>query len=234
MSEIRFRCPSCSGKLTVDSAGAGMKVNCPKCAEPIRVPHSSTLAPKLSEAESGSPQEDLSSKFTEIQAAVDKALAEVASLQAELCKREREVSHQAESLKIQEATFDRVREKLEDALQERAMGEASEKVERKRMEQEVASLRSQQAEALSRKLGEERKRMTEAFEVKEQQMARQQEALAESCQKAELERDQLRSELEQLKAEQGHAREKEKVGKKISRRNVEASDKALAAILSRT
>ncbi len=38
MGNIRFRCPHCSRKLEVDARGAGHKVPCPECGQPVDIP----------------------------------------------------------------------------------------------------------------------------------------------------------------------------------------------------
>jgi DNA-directed RNA polymerase subunit RPC12/RpoP len=40
--DIRFKCPRCSQKLSVDEEGAGMIVNCPNCNGQIEIPRCST------------------------------------------------------------------------------------------------------------------------------------------------------------------------------------------------
>ena len=50
--DIEFPCPHCLRQLTVDKSGAGMRVDCPECGKPIRIPNpsvsfraTSTVAP---------------------------------------------------------------------------------------------------------------------------------------------------------------------------------------------
>lgn len=38
MSDINFDCPKCNGSLVVDSSGAGLVIECPRCKQGIRIP----------------------------------------------------------------------------------------------------------------------------------------------------------------------------------------------------
>ena len=38
MNDIHFKCPQCQNSLAINDAGAGLRVNCPHCSQPITVP----------------------------------------------------------------------------------------------------------------------------------------------------------------------------------------------------
>ena len=45
--DLYFTCPACRGHLVVERSGAGYSAPCPHCAASVRVPHRSSLPPKL-------------------------------------------------------------------------------------------------------------------------------------------------------------------------------------------
>ncbi len=48
--DLYFTCPACRGHLVVERSGAGYSAPCPHCAASVRVPHRSSLPPKLARA----------------------------------------------------------------------------------------------------------------------------------------------------------------------------------------
>lgn len=38
MSDMRFHCPECDGRLVVDERGVGLTIRCPHCSQPITIP----------------------------------------------------------------------------------------------------------------------------------------------------------------------------------------------------
>lgn len=45
--DLYFTCPACRGHLVVERSGAGYSAPCPHCAASVRVPHRSSLPPRL-------------------------------------------------------------------------------------------------------------------------------------------------------------------------------------------
>ena len=175
MSDIRFRCLVCKGKLSVDTTGGGQNVTCPKCESRIMIPRHSTLPPRIGSTRH-SATEALQAEISRLSTELD-ALNKGAPADGELVE-----------LRAKLESSEADRQKLEEQLTK--LRDDSEKMH-------SASAATDAVREEVRKERELRKRLEQEFDVTRQRLDREIEALKESQQKQAAESDRREKKLQE-------------------------------------
>lgn len=184
MESIRFRCPSCSKKLSIKASRVGSTVNCPGCESSIIVPSE------------GLPTEKTVEELRYKLAAAEKELGKLMATELALQKAESKISSLAEledTLTITTRKNEELRKQLSAATDGKAA--ASKSVEEQAAKQTALT---DQVESLTKERDLLQKQLTESGDkqaVGDDKQAAEKKALAEQVETVTKEREALKKQL---------------------------------------
>ena len=127
MPDIRFRCPACKSKLTVDGRGAGKTIACPRCGGSAIIPQKSTVPPKVTPGggDAGDASDSLQKEIAEVRFA---AARELENAREEFGVQLKGIESERDRLKNELKTKSQAVDNITSALkEERALREQQER-----------------------------------------------------------------------------------------------------------
>jgi len=218
MSDIRFRCPVCKGKLSVDGSGGGQNVTCPKCESRIMIPRHSTLPPRIgSTLHSGT--QALEAEITRLTGELE-SLKKGAPADGELARLQAQIEESEVGRRKFEEEISKLRSDLEKNQSE--SGQVDAVREEARKERELRKRLEQEFEVTSKRLDGEVASLKNARKNREEESTRREKELQEKLAAAEVQKevpdaDEISSEIrKQLEDEFREQLEKAETGRRSS------------------
>jgi len=131
MKDISFDCPECGGSLVVDSSGAGVEIDCPRCRTRIRIPSDFDLPQSLDLNASAQPKRGQFSLVSKSGLAITSLVVVGIAVLATLALPRIQKAQQEHNKRVQAAKEEEDRRQQQDALQKQ-----QEQLQREREEQE--------------------------------------------------------------------------------------------------